>query len=63
MPNIQLKDGTNFAFEGGTALQLAEAISQGLARVALAAKIDGKVCDLATPITGDCAVELLTFED
>ena len=42
MPNIQLKDGTNFAFEGGTAMQLAEAISAGLARVALAAKIDGK---------------------
>ena len=62
MPNIQLKDGTNFAFEGGTAMQLAEAISAGLARSALAAKIDGKVVDLSTPITKDCAVELLTFD-
>lgn len=62
MPNIQLKDGTNFAFEGGTAMQLAEAISAGLARAALAAKIDGKVVDLSTPITKDCAVELLTFD-
>lgn len=62
MLNITLKDGSVFAFEGGTAKNLAEAISAGLARVALAAKIDGKVCDLSTPITADCQAELLTFD-
>ena len=62
MLNITLKDGTIFEFEGGTALALAEKISAGLARVALAAKINGKVTELSTVIDADCEVELLTFD-
>ena len=62
MLNIKLKDGTVFEFEGGTALALAEKISAGLARVALAAKIDGKVTELSAIIDKDCEVELLTFD-
>ena len=62
MLNIKLKDGTVFEFEGGSALALAEKISAGLARVALAAKIDGKVTVLSAIIDKDCEVELLTFD-
>ncbi len=62
MLNIKLKDGTVFEFEGGTVLALAEKISAGLARVALAAKVDGKVTELSTELTSDCEVEILTFD-
>ena len=35
----------------------------GLFRAACAVRIDGKVCDLRTPLVKDCTVEFLTFED
>jgi len=46
-----------------TARQVAEAVSPGLARAALAAEIDGKPCDLSAVIDRDCALSLLTFDD
>ena len=62
MLNIKLKDGSVFEFEGGTAFALAEKISSGLARAALAAKIDGKITELSHEINGDCEAEILTFD-
>ena len=63
MINITLKDGSVKAFESGvTPLAIAESLSAGLARNVLAAELDGKVCDLRTPIVSDCSVELLTFD-
>ncbi len=62
MLNITLKDGSSFEFEGGSVLALAEKISSGLARNALAGKINGKVCDLSYEITADCEAEILTFD-
>ena len=63
MITITLKDGSTKALEGAmTAMALAESISGGLARAALAVKIDGAVCDLDTNIDKDCAVEFLTFD-
>ena len=62
MLNIKLKDGSLFEFEGGTALELAEKISSGLARAAVAAKINGKVTELSTQINSDCEAEILTFD-
>ncbi len=62
MLNIKLKDGSLFEFEGGTALELAEKISSGLARAALAAKINGKVTELSAQINTDCEAEILTFD-
>ncbi len=62
MLNIKLKDGTILEFEGGSVLELAEKISGGLARAALAAKVDGVVTDLSAPLTADCEVEILTFD-
>ena len=62
MLNIKLKDGTILEFEGGTVLALAEKISGGLARAALAAKVDGKTTELTTELSSDCEVEILTFD-
>ena len=63
MVKIQLRDDIREYESGVTPYQIAESISAGLARVACAAKIDGKGCDLRTPIENDCAVEILTFDD
>ena len=38
-------------------------MSEGLARNAMAAKIDGEVKDLRTIIEKDCKLEILTFDD
>ena len=63
MVKIKLRDDVREYENGITPYQIAESISAGLARVACAAKIDGKGCDLRTPIDNDCAVEILTFDD
>ena len=63
MVKIKLRDDVREYENGITPYQIAESISAGLARVACAAKIDGKGCDLRTPIENDCEVEILTFDD
>ena len=64
MLNITLKDGGGVQLESGkTALELAQQLSQGLAKKATACQIDGVTRDLTTPITKDCAINILTFED
>ena len=63
MVKIKLRDDIREYENGVTPYQIAESISAGLARVACAAKIDGKGCDLRTPIENDCSVEILTFDD
>lgn len=63
MITITLKDGSKKTIEAPcSALALAESISAGLARAALAVKIDGKVCDLTAIIENDAVVEFLTFD-
>ena len=61
---IILKDGSTKEVEQGISIiDLAKSISEGLARMATCGKINGKVCDLRTPITEDESnVEILTFE-
>lgn len=62
--NITFPDGSVREFENGmTALDIAEAISPRLKKATLAAEIDGSVVDAARPVTGDCALRLLTFAD
>ena len=64
MFKITLKDGSVKEFEAAcNAYDIAKSISEGLARNALAAKIDGKVKDLTTVVDSDCTVEFLTFDD
>lgn len=61
---ITLKDGSVIeAKKGATAYDIALGISEGLARNALAAKINGETVDLSTTINKDCSLEILTFKD
>ena len=61
---ITLKDNVVKEYQNGTtAYDIAKDISAGLARVACAAKINGKVCDLRTCIDSDASLEILTFDD
>jgi threonyl-tRNA synthetase len=62
MVKITLKDGSVKQYESGiTVLQIAEDISKGLARMALVAKFNGKVVDLASRVEEDGMLEILTF--
>lgn len=64
MVKITLKDGSIREVENGTtALAFLKSFSNSLAKKALSAKIDGVNSDLMTPLTKDCAVEFLTFDD
>jgi threonyl-tRNA synthetase len=61
---ITLKDGS--AKEYGQAMSvidIAADISEGLARMACAGEVDGKVVDLRTIIDKDCELNILTFND
>jgi len=61
---ITLKDGSVREYEKGTTvLDITKDISQGLARNALAAKLNGRKVDLGTPVNEDSALEILTFDD
>jgi len=63
MIKILLKDGSNMEIEEGlSVLEIAKKISEGLARVATAAEINGEVKDLRTIINEDCSLNILTFD-
>ena len=63
MLKIKLKDDSILEVESGiTVLDIAKKISEGLARVATAAEIDGEVVDLRTVVEKDCMLNILTFE-
>ena len=64
MINITLPDGAVRQYESGTtALQVAQSISEGLARNVLGAKVNGEVWDATRPITSDARLQLLTWND
>jgi threonyl-tRNA synthetase len=64
MPAITLPDGSERRFAGAVAgTTLAAAIGPGLAKAALAMKVDGKLVDLATVIDRDVAVVFVTRRD
>ena len=64
MPAISLPDGSVRRFDAPvTGTTVAEAIGPGLARAALAMKLDGKLVDLATPIDHDAKVVFVTRRD
>ncbi|MDM8174830.1 threonine--tRNA ligase, partial [Olivibacter sp. 47] len=61
---ITLPDGSIREYERGiTSLQIAQSISEGLARNVLAAEVDGQVWDATRPIEKDASVRLLTWND
>ena len=64
MIRVTLKDGSVKELEAPvSAYDVAASISAGLARVACAAEIDGKVEDLRTVIGHDCSLNILTAKD
>jgi threonyl-tRNA synthetase len=64
MPAISLPDGSVRRFDAPvTGTEVAAAIGPGLARAALAMKLDGKLVDLATPIAADAGVVFVTRRD
>ncbi|NLK97218.1 threonine--tRNA ligase [Defluviitalea saccharophila] len=64
MVKIRLKDGTVKEYSSGiTVLEVAQDLSEGLARVACAGLINNERVDLRTPITEDCELSILTFND
>jgi len=63
MIKITFPDGAVREYEKGiTALQIANSISEGLARKVLAAKVNGQVWDATRPINEDASLNLLTWE-
>ncbi|CRZ34434.1 threonyl-tRNA synthetase [Herbinix hemicellulosilytica] len=61
---ITLKDGSVKEYQSGMSVyEIAKDLSEGLARVACAAEIDGKVVDLRTVVDKDCTLNILTFND
>jgi threonyl-tRNA synthetase len=61
MISITLPDGSARQFESGsTGGDVAAAIGPGLAKAALAIRLDGELIDLATPIESDAAIEIVT---
>ena len=61
MPEITLPDGSRKAFpEAVTGLGVAESIGAGLAKAAVAVRVDGRLRDLAAEIGNDAAVEIIT---
>ncbi len=61
---ITLKDGSSKEYAAPmSAYDIAADISEGLARMACAAEIDGKVCDLRTVIDKDASLSIYTFND
>jgi len=61
---ITLKDGSVKEYsQEMSVIDIAADISEGLARMACAGKVDGKVVDLRTMISSDCSLGILTFND
>ncbi len=64
MSNITLPDGSVCQYEKGTtAMQIAQSISEGLARNVLGAEVNGEVWDASRAIEEDASVKLLTWND
>ena len=63
MIKITLKDGSIKEIEKEMSiLDIAKSISEGLARMATAGEVDGKVQDLRYVVEKDCSLNILTFE-
>ena len=63
MISITLPDGSSREYEPGVSgADVAASIGPGLAKAALAIKLDGDMIDLATPIGADAAIEIITIK-
>lgn len=61
---ITLKDGSVRNYESPiSVIEIAKELSEGLARVACAGKVNGNIVDLRHELKEDCTLAILTFED
>jgi len=64
MPTITLPDGSTRVFEGPVSVaDLANSIGSGLARAALAGRVDGVLVDTSFVMAKDCEVAVITDRD
>ncbi|MEW6562005.1 MAG: threonine--tRNA ligase [Pseudomonadota bacterium] len=64
MPVITLPDGSQRSYENPvTVAEVAQSIGAGLARAALAGKVDGKLVDTSYSIEGNVALAIVTDKD
>lgn len=64
MVKVKLPDGSQMEFAPGTtAGQIAEKIGPRLAKAAVAAKINGRLADLSTPVNNDAQIQIITGKD
>jgi threonyl-tRNA synthetase len=64
MFSVTFPDGAKREYAAGTtSLDVAKSISEGLARVVIASKVDGEVYDLTRPLTTDCSIQFLKWDD
>jgi len=63
MPSINLPDGSIRSFEGAVSgAEIAVAIGKGLARDAIAVRVNGELWDLTRPISEDAHIEIVTAD-
>ena len=63
MVKVNLKGDVKEFESGTTVADIAKSIGAGLYKAACAAKLDGEVVGLDTPVTKDCSLQILTFDD
>jgi len=64
MANVTLPDGSTLEVpDGATVQDVAAQIGPGLAKAALAARIDGELADLTAPVKDGAALQILTARD
>ncbi len=64
MAKVTLSDGSTLEVtDGTTARQLAEQIGPGLAKAAVAAKVNDQLVDLSTPINSEAKVQIITLKE
>ena len=64
MPTVRLPDGATREFPGPvTIAEIASSIGPGLAKAALAGKVDGQLVDTSFTVSVDCDVAIVTAKD
>ncbi|MCE7864666.1 MAG: threonine--tRNA ligase [Bacteroidetes bacterium CHB5] len=62
--NITLPDGSARQYPAGVkGIEIAQSISEGLARNALSIEVNGEIWDLSRPIQTDAAIKIFTWND
>ncbi|HTK85895.1 MAG TPA: TGS domain-containing protein, partial [Patescibacteria group bacterium] len=61
---ITLPDGSTRSYgQGATGMQIAESIGKGLAKAAVAVRVDGQLWDLSRPIDRDAKIAIIRRQD